>query len=215
MIIMPNWVRNALIIKGKTEDIYEFCKNHIVWHRGTQNLHFDFNTVFPEPECEEECPDKFNRNKKKEWVTGRVIEGKEWYDWYGWRSTYWGSKWNSHFFTSNDFPNKEIEDVIKLNKTKIIIGYSTPYSPSWRIEEELFNRYPNLLMALGFSSWGEFAGIFLQGGISHMISVDDNEDLLSECERKLEYFGSNEDVLSFFKILFQDYLNSKNLNQEK
>ena len=61
MIIMPNWVRNALIIKGKTEDIYEFCKNHIVWHRGTQNLHFDFNTVFPEPECEEECPDKFNR----------------------------------------------------------------------------------------------------------------------------------------------------------
>ena len=48
-----------------------------------------------------------------------------------------------------------------------------------------------------------------------MISVNDNEDLLSECERKLEYFGSNEDVLSFFKILFQDYLNSKNLNQEK
>ena len=81
---MPNWCENTLKIQGKSDDIYNFCKRHIVDGR------FDFNTIIPEPESEEECSDSFNLNKNPKPYIGPNSDGKLWFNWYDWRKWRWG-----------------------------------------------------------------------------------------------------------------------------
>lgn len=48
-------------ISGAEKDIDKFIETNII------DGEFDFNTVVAEPQNEDECPDRYNLNKKIQW----------------------------------------------------------------------------------------------------------------------------------------------------
>lgn len=118
---MPAWCETTLKIKGESEYIYNFCKKHIVDDR------FDFNTIIPEPETEEECPIKYNLNKRPDDTVGPSSSGKDWFNWYKWRNHMWGCKWNSRGLSGENIPDLE-KDINQYSETYCEIKFLTPWS---------------------------------------------------------------------------------------
>lgn len=122
---MPNWCYTTITITGEKADIRRFLDKH------TPDGNFDFRTVIPEPETEEECPEIYNLN-----IRDRPIErrkGKEWFNWYDWNQTEWGCKWNS----SCTYVEWESDDTC-------LMEYQTPWGSAEGIEDEIEEMYPEL-----------------------------------------------------------------------
>jgi 23S rRNA U2552 (ribose-2'-O)-methylase RlmE/FtsJ len=135
---MPNWCENTLKIQGKSDEIYRFCKKHIVDGR------FDFNTIMPEPETEEECLDHFNLNKNPKPYIGPNSDGKLWFNWYDWRLFRWGCKWNSSALSGKNLPDAN-QGIDEYDDNTCEITFSTPWGPPRNILEELLWDYDEKL----------------------------------------------------------------------
>lgn len=149
---MPNWCENTLKIQGKSDDIYNFCKRHIVDGR------FDFNTIIPEPESEEECSDSFNLNKNPKPYIGPNSDGKLWFNWYDWRKWRWGCKWNSSALSAKNIPEAN-QGIDEYDENTCEITFSTPWGPPRYILDEILWRYDEKLkikMYLRFEGYDEY-----------------------------------------------------------
>ena len=114
---MPNHVSNEIRIICNDEKGYEEFKKLVV---GGDDQEFDFDKIIPQPD--DINPD-LDSNKKD--VGGLAVSET---DWYNWRNTNWGTKWNAY--------NIEIEWDDQF-KEQIEINFHTAWSPPEPIYFEL------------------------------------------------------------------------------
>jgi hypothetical protein len=91
---MPNWTANTVTMKGiGKEDLYKFVKDPVT---GRKVKYFDFDKLIPEPRTKEELITKYGKQYlNNECKNVQKDEEKPWFDWYNWRATFWGTKWNA------------------------------------------------------------------------------------------------------------------------
>lgn len=122
---MPNHVRNILkFSKLKPED-KEFIINKFTSEvKGVYPLNrvFDFDKVIAEPRKKEECDPDCLKNKDS-FVVGD--SDRPWFDWYAWRTKYWGTKWNAY------------DGYIMVGINTITFVFNTAWSTPQPIYEQL------------------------------------------------------------------------------
>lgn len=184
---MPSWCENTLKIKGKSEDIYKFCQKHIVGGR------FDFNTLIPEPETEDECPVRYNLNKRPDRDVGPSSSGKDWFNWYEWRNSNWGCKWNSTELSGVNLPDLE-KDINEYNDTYCEITFLTPWSSPTPILDKILQMDTDLEIEIHL--WYEMTGdnVFHGKNDNQKSPVEEDED-----EGKLSATDYAMDYISLFK----------------
>lgn len=121
---MPNWCDNTLIVTGSNDRVKQFYDQNIQEgniEEGEETI-FNFNNLRP-------CPNED--------------------DWYNWRITNWGTKWNGIIH------NTEIAD------NKLVIDFNSAWSPpeQW-VRYVAENHYPDLHFHLSFLETGAgFCGV--------------------------------------------------------
>lgn len=136
---MPSWVTNIMVVKGESEDIYRF------YWKYCRNGDFDFNNIIAEPESEEECPDRFNLNINPDNRVGPNSDGKDWFNWYYWRKSYWGCKWNAEFVRVFNLPFRMSIDEYESNRLEI--RFDTPWTHPVGIIYRILEENPHLDIA--------------------------------------------------------------------
>ena len=106
---MPNHVSNEIRIVCNDEQTYDEFKELVV---GGDNQEFDFDKIIPQPD--DINPD-LDSNKKD--VGGLTVSET---DWYNWRNTNWGTKWNAYEVEINW--DEEYKECIEIN-------FQTAWSP--------------------------------------------------------------------------------------
>ena len=106
---MPNHVSNEIRIICNDEDTYDEFKKLVV---GGDDQEFDFDKIIPQPN--DINPD-LDSNKKD--VGGLTVSET---DWYNWRNTNWGTKWNAYEVEINW--DEEYKEYIEIN-------FQTAWSP--------------------------------------------------------------------------------------
>ena len=106
---MQNHVSNEIRIICNDEDTYDEFKELV---KGGDDQEFDFDKIIPQPD--DINPD-LDANKKD--VGGLTVSET---DWYNWRNTNWGTKWNAY--------NIEIEWDEEYQEC-IEIKFETAWSP--------------------------------------------------------------------------------------
>lgn len=133
---MPNWVTNRIRIKGSQEELEAILKQHIVKFTrkdGSEDEYFDFNTVIPEPQLEEDCPPEYRIDKTYR-VSIERSESRPWFDWYSWRCSKWGTKWNS---SDTQICGEPMDGEIE-------IWFETAWSAAYPIYERFAMMHPTL-----------------------------------------------------------------------
>ena len=123
---MPNVTINILKMKGIGKKDW-FVSGINTYRDGSERpyFYFDFNNIVPEPETEEDCPDRCNTNITPD-DSIQKPKDKPWFNWYEWRYEYWGTKWNG-------FECKIINDDA--------IKFETAWSPADGVMQELSRTY--------------------------------------------------------------------------
>ena len=107
---MPNHVSNEIRIVCNDEDTYDEFKKLVV---GGDNQEFDFDKIIPQPD---DINPELDHNKKD---FGHGLTTCE-TDWYNWRCTNWGTKWNAYEVEINW--DEEYKECIEIN-------FQTAWSP--------------------------------------------------------------------------------------
>lgn len=121
---MPNWCDNTLIVTGSNDRVKQFYDQNIQEgniEEGEETI-FNFNNLCP-------CPNED--------------------DWYNWRITNWGTKWNGIIH------NTEIAD------SELVIDFNSAWSPpeQW-VRYVAENHYPDLHFNLSYIETGAgFCGV--------------------------------------------------------
>ena len=173
---MPNWCSNKMVVKGTTENIVKFME---AIRDG--DCAFSFNKITPEPEKVEDCPEEFvihNEAEAREECLGWEENAPtRWFNWYKWRLTFWGCKWDT-----SDVSAPTIEEVVKSKMQKVSIFFDTPWSPADKIMdkilEEMAEQYDLYIKFMWYEPSMCFAGTRDSYGIwSNMEYVEDwNEE---------------------------------------
>lgn len=151
---MPNDCQNKLIIKGTKEQLQQFLDTYISIRKNEQYL--DFDKIIPEPQTPEECDPQYviapDEDRHLSFDDDRI-----WFDWYGWHTHYWGTKWNSY------------ENEISLTDTELVIYFETAWDPCIPITMKLINLHPELEFRHSYYEYGcQFGGIITKQGLTEI-----------------------------------------------
>ena len=130
---MPNWCSNEVTIEGTKEDMAKFIEECFTDFKGTPVL--DFAKVMPEPDYNK--PQKegtHNNGVQKELST--VMP-----DWWNWRNTNWGTKWN---LVPDPEGNLTGYEVTGQTDSFIELDFDTAWSPPSGIYDAIYEKYPDL-----------------------------------------------------------------------
>ena len=133
---MPNWCSNEVEIYGEKEDIAKFVEECFTDFKGTPVL--DFNKVMPEPDYDQPQKDGTHNNGVQKELHDVMP------DWWNWRNTNWGTKWNLVPDPEGNLTGYEVtgqsEDFLQLE-------FETAWSPPAGIYNEIWAKYPNLTVS--------------------------------------------------------------------
>lgn len=132
---MPNWVKQRIVFDS-TDDLNKVIKaiKPSIIKEGEPDV-FSFDWLIPQPKTIEECPAEFLLNPPTE---------EEFLDWYNWRNTYWGTKWDA------------CEPYIEDNT----IWFDTAWSPAEPIYSAIQDKFPDIHFIAEFA---EEQGAFFCG----------------------------------------------------
>ena len=122
---MPNHVSNEIRIICNDEDTYDEFKKLVV---GGDDQEFDFDKIIPQPN--DINPD-LDHNKKD---FGHGLTTCE-TDWYNWRCTNWGTKWNAYEVEIEW--DEEYKECIEIN-------FQTAWSPPEGVMTKLREKFPDV-----------------------------------------------------------------------
>ena len=133
---MPNWCSNEVEIYGEKEDIAKFVEECFTDFKGTPVL--DFNKVMPEPDYDQPQKDGTHNNGVQKELHDVMP------DWWNWRNTNWGTKWNLVPDPEGNLTGYEVtgqsEDFLQLE-------FETAWSPPAGIYDTIFEKYPDLTVS--------------------------------------------------------------------
>lgn len=185
---MPSWVTNIMVVKGESEDIYRFYGKYC------RDGDFDFNNIIAEPEREDECPDRFNLNIYPDNRVGPNSDGKDWFNWYLWRTSYWGCKWNARFVLFFDSPFGMSIDEYESNRLEI--RFDTPWSNPEGIIDRILEENPHLDIAFySIRAGSDFYEVYDRNECRYFIETPLNE--FEEFDRKYD-FVKKEDLVAIY-----------------
>ena len=133
-----------IFIRGKSSDIYDFCKMHC------RNGILQFDTIIEEPKTEEDFPQEY---KDMVWyvydydgsVTTSPTTIEDWRKF--WRRKNWGSEGNGHSCAyAIDIPNKN-HTIDEYDKTQCEFGFYAKSLPDF-ILERLARMHPELTISI-------------------------------------------------------------------
>lgn len=167
---MPNHIRNVVKIKGIPKDKIDYILNKVAVKynseiTGNDEWIMDFDLIVPEPRFKKDCPKQFYVNKDSH---VREDENRPWFNWYDWRCTYWGTKWNAY------------DGYTIIGKTQLTFVFSTAWCIPDKVYEQLCKWGYNLEIRFADEDIGSNCGI-----IKFNASEPDRLDVITE--RELEY----------------------------
>ena len=130
---MPNWCSNEVTIDGTKEDIAKFVDECFTDFKGTPVL--DFNKVMPEPDYDQPQKDGTHNNGVQKELHDVMP------DWWNWRNTNWGTKWN---LVPDPEGNLTGYEVVGQDDGFIQLEFETAWSPPNGIYNEIWAKYPDL-----------------------------------------------------------------------
>ena len=130
---MPNWCSNEVEIYGEKEDIAKFVEECFTDFKGTPVL--DFNKVMPEPDYDQPQKDGTHNNGVQKELHDVMP------DWWNWRNTNWGTKWN---LVPDPEGNLTGYEVVGQDDGFIQLEFETAWSPPNGIYNEIWAKYPDL-----------------------------------------------------------------------
>ena len=130
---MPNWCSNEVEIYGEKEDIAKFVEECFTDFKGTPVL--DFNKVMPEPDYDKPQKDGTHNNGVQKELHDVMP------DWWNWRNTNWGTKWN---LVPDPEGNLTGYEVVGQDDGFIQLEFETAWSPPNGIYNEIWAKYPDL-----------------------------------------------------------------------
>lgn len=138
---MPNHCTNELIISGPQSRVFDFCRDHYRNPPSWNPLEApeDHKTVLDFSVCVP-YPDERADND----------------DWYNWRISNWGTKWNAYDISLLTFP-EVIESVAVCKSTdtaNVTYHFHTAWSPPVPWLKAASRIYPELTFALGWEEQG-------------------------------------------------------------
>lgn len=147
---MPNWCDNTLIVTGSDDKVQEFYKK-VMQNENDEKI-VSFESLMP-------CPDPNN--------------------WYDWRISNWGTKWNGLLY------NAEITD------NKVALSFSTAWCPpeKWLMYVAK-NLYPELYFCLTYMETGCFFCGILEGQ-GQDFSQDNAEPIATDEEGRAVYYDKD------------------------
>jgi len=136
---MPNWCYNRVEICGEPEEMEEFRK--LV---ESKEQKFDFNKIIPMPKELEKTTKGSNHVVSKE-----LIEKYGADNWYDWRVSNWGVKWEADV---NEDDMQDEGDYVQYT-------FDTAWGPPHEIFYAIKNKFPDLGITWFFDEPGmQFAG---------------------------------------------------------
>ena len=133
---MPNWCSNEVEIYGEKEDIAKFVEECFTDFKGTPVL--DFNKVMPEPDYNKPQKDGTHNNGVQKELHDVMP------DWWNWRNTNWGTKWN---LVPDPEGNLTGYEVVGQDDGFIQLEFETAWSPPNGIYNEIWAKYPDLTVS--------------------------------------------------------------------
>ena len=130
---MPNWCSNEVTIEGTKEDMAKFVEECFTDFKGTPVL--DFNKVMPEPDYDQPQKDGTHNNGVQKELHDVMP------DWWNWRNTNWGTKWN---LVPDPEGNLTGYEVVGQDDGFIQLEFETAWSPPNGIYNEIWAKYPDL-----------------------------------------------------------------------
>ena len=131
---MPNWCENKLQIIGETQNIIKFME----YIKG-DGQELSFNKIIPEPATAEDCPEEYvihdEQDARNHHLGWDINDERRWFDWYHWRYTYWGVKWNC-----SNVIAPSISQIKRKKLTSVNIYFNTPWGPAEPIMEALLEK---------------------------------------------------------------------------
>lgn len=144
---MPAYTTNILEISSKNhnnDEILNFLEKHL-----DKDDCFDFNTLIPEPDNIDDCPNKYNLNINSTRIHNKKTlhnplfsddDGKDWFNWYEWRCDNWNTKWNAC--------GPQFLDYKKIKERDVYSELHLLFYTAWNVPEpvviELFRMHPEL-----------------------------------------------------------------------
>ena len=133
---MPNWCSNEVTIEGTKEDMAKFVEECFTDFKGTPVL--DFNKVMPEPDYNKPQKDGTHNNGVQKELHDVMP------DWWNWRNTNWGTKWN---LVPDPEGNLTGYEVVGQDDGFIQLEFETAWSPPNGIYNEIWAKYPDLTVS--------------------------------------------------------------------
>ena len=130
---MPNWCSNEVTIEGTKEDMAKFVEECFTDFKGTPVL--DFNKVMPEPDYDQPQKDGTHNNGVQKELHDVMP------DWWNWRNTNWGTKWN---LVPDPDGNLTGYELVGQDDGFIQLEFETAWSPPNGIYNEIWAKYPDL-----------------------------------------------------------------------
>jgi len=173
---MPNWCSNTLIVEGDLNELVDFKSKVLVQSDHDKGgLDFTMEGLYPTPKELLEMTSPVMWRGEKDDVEGKkafeenakAIKEKYGHDdWYNWRVSNWGTKWD----VSDSYVDEHDGDVLTIH-------YTTAWAPNERFIKFASEKYPNLKFRLTYEEPGcGFCGVLLcENG---EVWEDSTEDLL-------------------------------------
>jgi len=144
---MPNWCNNNIEIIGPKKKVDALIK-------GAKDGEF-VNTLYPMPKALEDTQSTSDEEvmKKQPWVDGHN-------NWYDWRTSNWGTKWDCDIYDGSIQEQEELFGKDDGDK-RVTFGFDTAWSPPLGACEEYLTNNSDMSIRLIYNEPGmDFCGVW-------------------------------------------------------
>jgi len=135
---MPNWCWNSLSVRGEKKAVEEFKKKAKLNSKDFKTA-LSLAKLYPEPDYKKIKVDPaFPKREKEKSIMP---------DWWNWRVTNWGTKWDVEAYVQE-------EREFKNGKKQVRFNFNSAWSPPCEWLRRVAEDYPHLVFRLSYEETG-------------------------------------------------------------